>query len=489
MRKQYTRLVNFCRNAIPSIGSTEGPRSSKRRRIPGESYSSIAAEVQQLESRKLLTVTYQGGALLTNVEAQGVYLGADWSSTSSLATQAGQTDKFLSTIVQSSYIDTLTQAGYGVNRGSDSAGVMVNANLSKTTPLTDGQIQSYVQGLVTNNQVQAPDANRLYIVYVEPGVVISANGGFSSPNFGSGNSNFLGYHGAFAGTTSAGKAVDIHYAVIAYPGGPNYTSSSQGFASDFDQLTSVTSHELGESVTDANVGYKTLGWYDLQKNVEIGDLTTNVRTTLAGNGVSYVVQELINKNDQAMPLVNSTTTLSAPQIVSLTATSTTTAQLTWNGSAGAQGYRVYEINGSQSVLITTLGSTATSVSLTGLSAGATYTFKVEAFNASAVADSQTASVTMPPAQLTHLTAPQVHGGATSATTAILGWNGVAGAQGYRIFYWNGSHAVYLGTVGSSTLSVQITGLPKGSTTYFYVEAFSGTQVADSAWFGVTTPKK
>jgi hypothetical protein len=66
---------------------------------------------------------------------------------------------------------------------------------------------------------------------------------------------------------------------------------------------------------------------------------------------------------------------------------------------------------------------------------------------------------------------------------------VTGAQGYRIYLWNGFRVVYLGAVGSSTTSVQITGLIPGSTSQFLVEAFGGGMVADSAWVSVTTPRR
>src|SRR5439155_8116902 len=136
----------------------------------------------------------------------------------------------------------------------------------------------------------------------------------------------------------------IHYTVMAYPGSPNPSYSSQGFASSFDQLTSVSSHEIAEAVTDPNVNYKALGWYDDTNNGEIGDLT-NVQTTLNG----YVVQEVVNKNDQPMAIVagttGGTTTLAAPQNVTATALSSTSAQLTWSAVSGASGYRILQISG------------------------------------------------------------------------------------------------------------------------------------------------
>src|SRR5690242_773819 len=93
----------------------------RRRRRP---FSPVAAEIEQLESRALLTVTYHGGALLTNVEVQAVYLGSDWQTNTSLHSQAGQLDQFLAMIVNSSYMDMLNSAGYGVGHGTSTAGVV-----------------------------------------------------------------------------------------------------------------------------------------------------------------------------------------------------------------------------------------------------------------------------------------------------------------------------------------------------------------------------
>jgi hypothetical protein len=190
--------------------------ASRRGRLRSRAFSTIAAEVEQLESRELLTVTYNGGALLPNVEAQAVYLGSDWNA--SVATQKAQLEQFVSTIVNSPYMDMLTNAGYNVGRGTASAGAVDNVTLNKSAGITDAQIQTEIQSMVTAGQLQAPDANRLYIVYVEPGVLIT-KGSQTSAN------TFLGYHTAFGGTTAQGAATTIRYAVISYPGAPNVTSA------------------------------------------------------------------------------------------------------------------------------------------------------------------------------------------------------------------------------------------------------------------------
>jgi hypothetical protein len=183
-----------------------------------------------------------------------------------------------------------------------------------------------------------------------------------------------------------------------------------------------------------------------------------------------------------------TTTLLPPTGVAVTALSPTMAQLSWTGVSGATGYRIFLTDsGGQTTSIGSVSASATSVIVSGLTAGAKESFKVEAFNNTAVADSVSVSVTMP-AQTT-LAAPQVMAIATSSTTAQLSWGAVSGAQGYRIYWWNGFRTVLLGTFGASTTSVGITGLSPGSTSQFLVEAFSGRAVADSAWISVTTPAR
>jgi len=444
----------------------------------------------------MLTVTYHGGALLKSVEAEAVYLGSDWQTQSSLTSQAAAIDQYLGYVVNSPYMDMLTSAGYNVGRGSATAGATLNLALNKGTGITDAAIQSDIEAGIRSGQLAAPDTNRLYVVFVEPGVVIKL-GSSTSQN------SFLGYHGAFAGSTANGAPADIRYAVIAYPGSPNPSAGSQGYGSVMDDLTSVSSHELAEAVTDPDVNYKQLGWYDDRRGGEIGDLTRQ-NTRLNG----YLVQDVVNQSDQTIApdtsggsggssgstgsgasagggtTTGGTTTLSAPTLTG-SALTATTAQLSWNAVSGTSGYRVFLIEGSTTTLLGTVNASTTSVTVQGLTAGAQESFQVEAFRGSTVADSNVVALSMPQQQT--LAPPQVTAVALSATTVQLSWNQVAGASGYRIYWWNGWRAVYLGTVGSSTTSVQISGLSAGRTAQFLVEAYGGGMVADSAWVSVTTP--
>ncbi len=441
---------------------------------------------ERLESREMFTVTYHGGALLTHVEAQPVFMGSDWGTDSSLVSTAAALNTYVGYLVNSNYMDMLTNAGYNVGRGSATAGATLKLTLDKaTTGLSDAQIHTNLQNAISAGQVAAPNAQRLYVVYVEPGVIVKLGASSS-------RTTFLGYHGAFAGHTAGGQPADIRYDVLPYPGSPNPTPSSQGFSSAFDELTSVTSHEVAEAVTDPDVNYKALGWYDNQRNGEIADLTRQV-TRLNG----YLVQNVVDKNDQVIaPPDNGNnsgtgaTILAAPAITSAKATSTTSVSLTWTSVIGATGYRVLLTqNGQTSVVVTVDAVTASTVSTTvsNLTPGSTVSFKIEAFNDTQTADSTAIGITLPTSSGgTTLAAPQLTAVATSTTRVKLSWNLVSGAQGYRIYWWNGVRAVLLGSVSAGIKSVQVSRLKPGTAYQFMVEAYGHGQVGDSAWVSVMT---
>ena len=240
-----------------------------------------------LEDRTVPTVTYHGGALLPHVEVQGLYLGSDWYNNSTYYNQTSQFEAFNRFLPQSSYMDLLTQLGYGVGRGSTSMGTIDVLALNKSYYLTDSTIRGEIQRFINAGYLQSPDANRLYVVYVEPGVAILNDHDNNSTSI----RNFAGYHAAFPGRTAGGYGADIHYAVIAYAGG--YNAIFPGL-SQVGSMTLTASHEIAEAATDPNVNYRALGWYDDYNGGEIGDIN---RYEALLNG--YVVQSVINKYDVA----------------------------------------------------------------------------------------------------------------------------------------------------------------------------------------------
>jgi hypothetical protein len=236
----------------------------------------------------MLTVTYHGGALLPHVDVQALYYGSDWYNNSSYYNQTGYLEGFLNTIVHGSYMDMLAKDGYGVGRGSFESGKIALVNINKSQYLTDGQLRSALQAYIHNGVLKAPNSNSLYVIYVEDDVAVSDGSATS-------RTDFLGYHGAFAGTDASGQPTDIRYAVIPYPGG-HVGNGTVPWLSTLGQLTEVTSHELAEAVTDPDVNYRSLSWYDDTLNGEVGDIVNGHTVYLDG----YAVQRIADRNDQAM---------------------------------------------------------------------------------------------------------------------------------------------------------------------------------------------
>lgn len=116
---------------------------------------------------------------------------------------------------------------------------------------------------MSSGTLPAPDANTLYFIYLPPGVAITQGGSRSCQAF-------CGYHSEING--------QLFYAAMPYPGCAGCTGGLQ----PFDALTSTSSHELCEAITDPVPGQ---GWYD-GANGEIGDICAWRTKTLG----AYTVQ-------------------------------------------------------------------------------------------------------------------------------------------------------------------------------------------------------
>jgi hypothetical protein len=262
--------------------------------------------VECLEGRLVPAVTFHGGALLSNVEVQAVYLGGDWNQPG-LQVQKSQFESCLQNLVQGSYMQMLSDAGYNVGLGTFDAGVTIQPQIDKTQFLFDTAIRNDLELNICSGTLKQPDSNRLYVVFVEPDVAVW-NDHYQNQNS---MRDFLGYHQAFAGTDAAGRPADIRYAVVDFPRGNisisipfpwggttlNGTNASFSWLTNFDGMTLTASHELAEAVTDPDVGYKTLGWYDAGYTYgEIGDLA-NAQTVFLNN---FAVQRIVDQKDNPM---------------------------------------------------------------------------------------------------------------------------------------------------------------------------------------------
>jgi hypothetical protein len=238
-----------------------------------------------LEDRRLLSVSFHGGALLRNVSVEPVYFGKDWN-TAVYSQQAAQLNGFLKTLTGSPYMDMLNE--YGVGRGSVVNDGIIDNGVSGGQTVDAVGIQQMLTNDIRQGLLAAPGPNRLYVVYPSPNVKITFNGGDSL-------NDFYGFHDAFVDP----QGRTIYYAVIDHPVGNGDLFN----LNDFQTLTVITSHEVVESATDpaALTNLDPGGWFGRFKGYdgdqEIADVALDQSHlgTLSGYTIQGVWSQAQNK--------------------------------------------------------------------------------------------------------------------------------------------------------------------------------------------------
>jgi hypothetical protein len=194
--------------------------------------------------------TYRNGPLLTGVEVFTIFWGADWQIAAN-AQLSKQMNEFFDYILTSPLLDQLAE--YSVPGKTIGHGLLSGTiNLTTSEPgrtLQDSAIQSMLQSEIANGTLPKTNPNSLYFLFLPPGTTVKQSSASSCKDF-------CGYHDATPDNT--------YYAAMPFPG----CTGCLGGLVQFDALTSTSSHELSESITDPVPGQ---GWYD-DNNGEIGDI-------------------------------------------------------------------------------------------------------------------------------------------------------------------------------------------------------------------------
>jgi hypothetical protein len=183
------------------------------------------------------------GTPIKNVAVSLVFLGSQWTG---MTGRQGDVKTFTQGIVDSGYMDMLTKP-YGVGRGKVDSQVVLPDKLGAT--LSDDDIRSKY---LTSDKLPAWNSSRLYIFFVQPGVVVTAT--FNGVPYSTaasppaGTNQMAGYHGTATVKTNA-----VAYAVISYPGGKNWGVGSPD-ATVKDELSEITSHEIAEATVGQEIG-------------------------------------------------------------------------------------------------------------------------------------------------------------------------------------------------------------------------------------------
>ena len=196
-------------------------------------------------------LTYRHGPLLTSVEVFTVFWGTAWQLQGNAAMLA-KVNQFFDEILVSPLMNQMAEysvPGKAIGHGRRTGTLTITTPVLGTS-ITDSAIQHALQHLITTNaHLPRPGPDTLYFLYMPPGVKVVQGGSASC-------TGFCGYHNDIAG--------QLFYAVMPYPGCSGCTAG----LSALDALTSTSSHELCEAITDAVPGQ---GWYD-DHHGEIGDI-------------------------------------------------------------------------------------------------------------------------------------------------------------------------------------------------------------------------
>ncbi|MCQ2463222.1 MAG: fibronectin type III domain-containing protein, partial [Clostridia bacterium] len=141
--------------------------------------------------------------------------------------------------------------------------------------------------------------------------------------------------------------------------------------------------------------------------------------------------------------------------------------LTWNKAYGASGYKVYKYNSTKKKYVELTKTAKNTVTVSSLSAGKTYKFKVCAYNANGKGEYSSV--------LTAYTAPgkvtSLKNAAATASTVKLTWKKVTAATGYKVYKYNSTSKKYALYKSTAETSLKISSL-KAKTNYkFYVTAY------------------
>src|SRR6476660_6905882 len=240
-------------------------------------------------------LSYFGGPIISNVQVIQVLYGSGSYNSQVAGNTSPTIGNFFADITSTGLISLLQQYNTPVSGGTGQtfgngtfAGLfqIVPAAGNNGSTITDAQIQSELLSQITAGHLPAPvldaqgNPNTLYMIFFPPGKTISPGGSNSCQAGG-----FCAYHGT---TSSLFNGKNVLYGVMPDMQSGLCSTGGCGNAGVFGNYTSVTSHELVEAMTDADVGIATtfappLARYD-QVNGEIGDICNGQQASYTANG-------------------------------------------------------------------------------------------------------------------------------------------------------------------------------------------------------------
>ena len=337
-------------------------------------------------------LSYFGGPVISNVQVIQVLYGTGSYNAQVAGTSSPSMGNFFSDLTgtNSGYVNLLTQYNTTISGGTNQTiGNGTFAGLFQITPsagnngstIDDSNIQAELLAQINAGHLPAPvldaagNVNTIYMIYFPPGKTITQGGSSSCVAGG-----FCAYHGT---TSSTLNGKNVLYGVLPDMQAGSGCATGCGTSTTFGNYTSVTSHELTEAITDADVGIATtfappLAWYDMN-NGEIGDICNGQQGSYTANGTTYTIQlEFSNAASNCVlppPPSSPNFSLSAsPASLSVTQGTSGSSTITVTPSGGFTGSVTLSASGLPSGVTATFGTNpTTSTSSVTLAASSTAT--------------------------------------------------------------------------------------------------------------------
>lgn len=238
---------------------------------------------------------YNGGAVIRSPQVYTSFWGPLWSDQAHTA-RADRLNQFLQDLLNSDYMNVLSQ--YGAGSGAGAAGAFVNASFVPDVPsqLDEAGIAQAIQNSIDSGTLPEPpatDNNIVLVIYLDETVAVDQPGlRMCEPT----SDNAFGFHFDFA--TSAGN--EFSYAVIPALDDnciqntcPDGNCSLQLSQTQEERLTQVTSHEFAEMCTDPKFQ---AGWFGPSSD-ETGDICNGQSATITVGANTWTAQRQYSKTD------------------------------------------------------------------------------------------------------------------------------------------------------------------------------------------------
>jgi hypothetical protein len=226
---------------------------------------------------------YYGGRVLTHVKVD-VVVWDRWSYGSSAHLTGNRSvESYFKAVTASPYLDWLDEYDtptQHIGRGTLEGVYTVHPPPADNgSTITNTEIEDGLRALIKAKQLPNPSTTRVFAIFFPSHTTISTPDGDSVHDF-------CAYHDTMAWTSRS----TAYYAVMPYEVG---NRGCKAAPSTFDSLTTVTSHELVEAITDPGIGLGRLTWYD-SDNGEVADICAGGSSSVAhikgADGVTYAVQ-------------------------------------------------------------------------------------------------------------------------------------------------------------------------------------------------------